>query len=41
MKIVVLDALTLGPEIDFSPLREAGEVTVFDLTAPEELAALS
>ena len=37
MKIVVLDALTLGPGIDFSPLYAAGEVTVHDLTAPEEL----
>lgn len=39
MKIVVLDAKTLGPGIDFSPLLNAGEVTLFDLTAPEELAA--
>ena len=37
MKIVVLDALTLGPGIDFSPLYKAGDVTVHDLTAPEEL----
>lgn len=38
MKIVVLDALTLGPEIDFSPLKNAGDAVIFDLTAPEELA---
>lgn len=37
MKIVVLDAATLGPEIDLSPLYAAGEVTVYDLTSEAEL----
>ena len=38
MKIVVLDAATLGPEIDLSPLEKVGEVVVYDLTSPGELA---
>lgn len=38
MKIVVLDAATLGPGIDLTPLEAVGEVTVFDLTSPEEMA---
>lgn len=38
MKITVLDARTLGPGIDYGPLYGAGEVTIHDLTAPEELA---
>ena len=38
MKIVVLDGKTLGPGIDFTPLYEAGDVTVYDLTGPTELA---
>lgn len=37
MKIVVLDAATLGPEIDLSPLYAAGDVTVYDLTSEAEL----
>ena len=39
MKIVVLDAATLGADIDLSPLRELGEVTVYDNTAPEEASS--
>ena len=38
MKIVVLDAATLGPGVDLAPLREAGLTTVYDLTSPEELS---
>lgn len=37
MKIVVLDAATLGPEIDLSPLYAAGEVSVYELTTEAEL----
>ena len=35
MKIVVLDAETLGADVDLSPLMAEGEVTVYDNTAPE------
>ena len=38
MKIVVLDAATLGPGIDLTPLNAAGEVTVYGLTGPERLS---
>jgi len=38
MKIVILDAATLGPGIDLSPLEKAGQVTVFDLTPADALA---
>ena len=38
MKIVVLDAATLGPGIDLTPLETVGEVSVFDLTGPEQMA---
>ncbi len=38
MKIVVLDAATLGPGIDLAPLYRAGDVTIYDLTTPENLA---
>ena len=38
MKIVVLDAATLGGDLDLSPLDALGEVTAYDGTAPEELA---
>lgn len=37
MKIVVLDAQTLGADTDLSPLHAAGDVTVYDLTTPEQL----
>lgn len=36
MKIVVLDALTLGPGLDLSVLEEAGHVEIYDLTSTEE-----
>ena len=38
MKIGVLDALTVGKDIDLSPLNRCGEVEIFGLTAPEEIA---
>lgn len=38
MNIVVLDAATLGPGIDLSPLENAGQVTVYDLTPADALA---
>lgn len=39
MKIVVLDAATLGEDLDLSPLKEIGDVTVYRYTAPEEIPA--
>ncbi|NTW48841.1 MAG: D-2-hydroxyacid dehydrogenase [Chlorobiales bacterium] len=36
MKIVLLDATTLGEDIDLSPLNFFGELTVYPKTAPEE-----
>lgn len=38
MKIVILDAATLGPGIDLAPLYAAGQVTVYDLTPAETLS---
>lgn len=38
MKICVLDALTVGTDIDLSPLSECGELVIYNLTAPEEVA---
>ena len=37
MKIVVLDAATLGADTDLSPLMQLGAVTVWDTTAPEQI----
>lgn len=37
MKIVLLDYGTLGPEIDLSPIRNAGHLTAYELTQPEQL----
>ena len=37
MKIVVLDAATLGADTDLTPLMVLGTVTVWDNTAPEEI----
>jgi len=37
MKITVLDAATLGSDLDLSPLSALGEVTVRQTTAPSEL----
>ena len=39
MKICVLDAVTLGSDIDWNPLRSLGELTVYQNTAPDEIAA--
>lgn len=38
MKIAVLDAATLGADIDLSPLAALGEVIAYDSTAPDEVA---
>ena len=38
MRIVVLDAATLGADIDLSPLEQLGELTVYAGTAPEEVS---
>lgn len=37
MKLVVLDAATLGDDLDLTPLQRFGEVTVRPNTAPEEV----
>ncbi len=37
MKIVLLDAATLGEDLDLSPLNKYGEVVVYPSTAPEEI----
>lgn len=39
MKIVVLDAATLGEDLDLSPLSREGDVTVYPHTAPDEVRA--
>lgn len=38
MKIVVLDAATLGSDVNLSPLEQQGDLTVYDNTAPEAIA---
>lgn len=38
MEITVLDAATLGADIDLSPLKALGNVTVWDNTSPEQIA---
>lgn len=38
MRICVLDAMTVGADIDLSPLNACGEVTIYDLTAPHEVS---
>lgn len=38
MKIVVLDAATLGADADLSVLKIQGELTVYENTAPDEIA---
>ena len=38
MKLCILDAMTLGADIDIMPFESCGEVVVYDLTAPEEVA---
>ncbi len=37
MRIVVLDAATLGEDLDLSPLNALGEVAVYSSTAPEQV----
>ena len=37
MKIVVLDAATLGSDLSLSPLEKLGEVTVWENTTPDEI----
>lgn len=39
MKICILDAKTLGSDIDISKLYELGELTVYETTAPEDVEA--
>jgi len=39
MKLVFLDAATMGGDIDLAPLRQFGELTVYDNTRPEEVIA--
>ncbi len=39
MKIVILDAATLGADIDLSPIRVLGDLTVYQTTAEWELPA--
>lgn len=39
MKLCVLDAATLGNDLDLSVFSEFGEVEIYERTAPEELAA--
>ena len=39
MRIVVLDAATLGDDLSLAPLNEVGDVTVWQTTAPEETSA--
>lgn len=38
MKIAILDAETLGADLSLAPLAACGELTVYPVTAPEELA---
>ena len=38
MKIIVLDAGTLGDDIDLSKLSKEGDTTVYNYTAPDEVA---
>lgn len=37
MKIAILDAKTLGNDIDLTPIKMLGETIVYDLTAPDEI----
>ncbi len=39
MKIVFLDALTLGRDISLEPLRQFGDTVFYDTTSPEETAS--
>jgi glycerate dehydrogenase len=37
MKIVVLDADTLGRDLDLSPLSDCGEVQIYGGTSPDQI----
>lgn len=39
MKIVILDRLTLGDDLDITPAEKAGTVISYDTTSPEEVEA--
>ncbi len=39
LNIVILDAATLGADVDLSPITSMGNVTVYHVTAPNEIAA--
>ena len=39
MKIVILDAATLGADIDLSPITSLGETVVYQSTPQSEVAA--
>ena len=38
MKIVFLDAKTLGDDIDYTPFEQLGEVVKYPFSTPEEIA---
>ena len=38
MKIVILDAATLGADVDLSPLRRLGKTVEYAVTAPDEIS---
>ena len=38
MKICILDAKTLGADLSLEPINKCGEVTIYDLTSPENVA---
>ena len=37
MKIVILDAKTMGEDIDFSPILNIGETIIYGETAPQQI----
>lgn len=39
MKICILDAKTLGKDIDLTPLETCGEITIYDLTSPDQVVS--
>ena len=40
MKLILLDAATLGEGLDFQKLRQFGELTIYQNTKPEEACLL-
>lgn len=38
MRLCVLDALTLGADMDISALEQCGDLSIYDLTKPEEVS---